>query len=205
MVSSSSSVFGLWRTSASRVRSAKTTYAGTEAARAVRTLHSRSRSRSSSSAIGSTSRTPSRSRRARTLCTLSAATTPAVVGSSDDSRSLQERRRPALHRPGAEAAIVGPAEVQLVACPGHGHVEEPTLLRDGVGRESVRDGHQAVLEPGDVDHGPFEALGGMEGHDRHRVRARLGAIGPTHRPQGRHEIGDGGIGCERRVVLGQAQ
>ena len=101
------------------------------------------------------------------------------------SIARQPRARRAVGLPRAHGPLLRPAEVQLAFGAAQRDIEKALLLGERIVGLGVGDGHQAALEPGDVDGVELETLGPVEGEqlDRAatarapRVAARRGGRG----------------------------
>ncbi len=105
--------------------------------------------------------------------------------------------------PGAERALGGPRKVELILGSGEGNVQQAHLLAQlGPGR-GVDDGDEPVLQSGDVDHRPFEALGPVEGDQIDGVVAAVDVAAVEGGEPGQ-EAGTGGGRFGAEIVVDQS-
>ena len=94
----------------------------------------------------------------------------AGTGAGRRGDCLQPRRRLSLDGLSSVVAAVAPQDVQLLFGSGDGHMEQAALLSPGCGGTGVGDGHEPVLQAHEMDDGPLQSLGGVEGHQVYTVR-----------------------------------
>ena len=93
--------------------------------------------------------------------------------------------------------------MNLVVGAGERHVEQPALFgAGGLGRRPT-DGHQPVLDPGEVHHPPLQTLGCVEGGDLDPVAHHRGGVATEGRAHPRHEPGTGRLRIDDELLLGE--
>lgn len=85
-----------------------------------------------------------------------------------------------------------PRHVQLRLCTGHGDVEQAAFFAVFVGGRAAVEGKEAVLDGGEEDDGPLEALGGVAGADGDAGRVGGGVGGEGTGLEKRAEVVGGG-------------
>ena len=90
---------------------------------------------------------------------------------------LQEAGGPVGAGAAKEHTLARTGEVQLLLCPGHGHVAQPPLLLHLVRLSDGPDaGENALLGSHHKDHRELQALGRVHGHHHHAVLVRVVAV-----------------------------